>query len=94
MVIFDSISSICLSVWIHFKQVTSIHVRTHMSSNTSLTIFHDSTLDYSEQRCSAARAQGTLRQWGSRKQYEIDRPVPFCFSEGVRGSECLVLLLF
>lgn len=48
----------------------------NMHSNTSLAAFHDSTLDYSELRCNAARARSTARQLGSRKQYKIDMHAP------------------
>lgn len=76
---------LCWSVQMNSKQATSMYVRAHThtntQSNTSLAAFHDSTLNYSELRCSAAKAQSTPRQLGSRKQYKIDMHVPLCFSE-------------
>ncbi len=57
------------------------HTHSNTHSNTSLAVFYDSTLDYSRRRCSAARAQSTQRQLGSRKQYKIDMHAPLCLSE-------------
>lgn len=65
----------------------STHTHTNTQSNTSLAAFHDSTLNYSELRCSAAKAQSTPRQLGSRKQYKIDMHVPLCFSEVCGGPQ-------
>lgn len=71
-----------MRIYVSGHAQTHKHTHTHAHTiNTSLAALYGSTLEYSELRCGAVRAQSTLRQLGSRKQYKIDMHMPLCLSE-------------